>query len=187
MQATLDLLDERRATLRNRVRARARAIGSGLGLLWTWLIKYAQSSSRSSAMPARLAAGRMALRMSSCSSGWKRPGMLPEERRSFMKTRKRSSVIWLSRKRNATASPLTPHRRYICCRSALRSLTPYVAEMTSWYVAYPETCEASFERLCLPEPPTPTSRPWPPGDSRMREIRQTWCRGWGWGWGWDKG
>ena len=126
-------------------------------------------------MPARLTAGRTALMMSSWSSGGKRPGMLPDESRSFMKTRKRSSVICESVNRNEMPSPLTPAFLYMIWRSLRRSLTPYVAEMTIWKTVKPATKVASLESDCLPMPPTPTSSACPPGDSMMREMRAT-CR-----------
>ena len=40
------------------------------------------------------------------------------------------------------------------------------------YVLMPHRCAESFESDCLPEPPTPTSRAWPPGLLMMREILQ---------------
>ena len=57
------------------------------------LMNMSQQLSRVSGMPARLTIGRTLLMMSSMSSAGKRPGMLPEESKSFMKTRKRSSAI----------------------------------------------------------------------------------------------
>ena len=55
-------------------------------------MKNRQSASGVSAVPARRAWGRMPLMISSCSSSGKRPGMLPDESRSFITIRKRSSV-----------------------------------------------------------------------------------------------
>ena len=58
------------------------------------------------------------------------PNILPFARRSFMKIRKRSLVIWESVRRKLTPSSFNPALLYISLRSSFRSLTPYVAEMT---------------------------------------------------------
>jgi len=50
--------------------------------------------------------------------------MLPDESRSFMKTRNFSSVICESVKRKLKPSPLMPARLYMIWRSLRRSLTP---------------------------------------------------------------
>ena len=87
-------------------------------------MKYCHTVSRVSGTPARFAAARTLLMMSSWSSGGKSPGMLPEDNKSFMKTKNRSSVICESVKRKEIPSPLTPQRRYTDCRSPFKSLTP---------------------------------------------------------------
>ena len=106
-------------------------IGSPMGLKHritcrlsrTVLMNASQQLSRVSGRPARLTTGRMLLMMSSMSSAGKRPGMLPDESKSFMNTRKRSSAICWSVKMNEMPSPFTPAFLYMICRSALRSLT----------------------------------------------------------------
>ena len=106
-------------------------IGSPMGLMHmitcklsrTELMKQSQQLSRVSGRPLRLTIGRTLLMMSSMSSAGKRPGMLPDESKSFMNTRKRSSAICWSVKMNEMPSPFTPAFLYMICRSALRSLT----------------------------------------------------------------
>lgn len=43
-----------------------------------------------------------------------------------------------------------------------------------WKVWYPAMNEANLVRLCFPDPPTPTSRAFPCGVRRIREIRIRW-------------
>lgn len=43
-----------------------------------------------------------------------------------------------------------------------------------WKVWYPAMNDANLVRLCFPDPPTPTSRPFPCGVRRIREIRIRW-------------
>ena len=62
------------------------------------------------------------------------------------------AVICESVKGKEMPSDLIPALRYILCRSAFRSLMPYVAEITIYVTVYLETYVASFESDCLAEP-----------------------------------
>ena len=138
----------------------------------TLSMKNFQTASRESGKPAAFASPRTALMMSSTSSGGNRSGISPEDSRSLMKTMNFSSVICESVNSHSTPSPFRPADLYIFCRSSRSELTLYEPEMTIMYVLMPHRCAESFESDCLPEPPTPTSRAWPPGLLMMREILQ---------------
>mmetsp|Transcript_146757 Transcript_146757/g.471077 ORF Transcript_146757/g.471077 Transcript_146757/m.471077 type:complete len:203 (-) Transcript_146757:7572-8180(-) len=87
-------------------------------------MKYIHKFSGVSWMPAPLQPLRTPLRMASFSSLAYRSAMSPEAKRSLMKTRNFSLVIWPSVKRNSTPSSFTPALLYMACRSVLRSFMP---------------------------------------------------------------
>mmetsp|Transcript_47093 Transcript_47093/g.87783 ORF Transcript_47093/g.87783 Transcript_47093/m.87783 type:complete len:248 (-) Transcript_47093:2544-3287(-) len=136
------------------------------------LMKKSQQFSRVSSRPAPFTSPRMALMISSLSSMGNRSGTSPDASRSLMNTRNFSSVICESVNSHMTPSPLSPERLNIFCKSSFSELVLYDPEMTIIVVAMEQVCAASLESDCFPEPPTPTSRAWPPGLEMMREMRQ---------------
>mmetsp|Transcript_9193 Transcript_9193/g.38628 ORF Transcript_9193/g.38628 Transcript_9193/m.38628 type:complete len:250 (-) Transcript_9193:487-1236(-) len=136
--------------------------------------KKSHKFSGESMIPAPLHSLRTALHISSFSSLVMRSGMYPDDSKSLMYTRNRSSMICPSVIRNVTGLPLTPALMYRLSRSALKSAMPYEEVTEIWNTSYWQMNVASLASDCLPEPPTPTSIALPRGRSRMRVTRVTW-------------
>mmetsp|Transcript_18328 Transcript_18328/g.62276 ORF Transcript_18328/g.62276 Transcript_18328/m.62276 type:complete len:287 (+) Transcript_18328:2776-3636(+) len=119
--------------------------------------------------------GRMSFTIMSISSLGNRPATSPVMRIWLMNSRKPSSFTSASVKMNATFWPLNPAILYIPLMSSNRFVWLYVLVTTIWKVReQPEMYAASLARLCLPEPPTPTSSAEPRSMQNRRPMRIRW-------------
>lgn len=81
-------------------------------LLLTLLMKKFQQLSRESNIPADLTSERKAETMFSTSASGKRSGISPDDKKSLIKTRKRSSTTWASLTKKRLPIFFTPARKY---------------------------------------------------------------------------
>mmetsp|Transcript_14093 Transcript_14093/g.33800 ORF Transcript_14093/g.33800 Transcript_14093/m.33800 type:complete len:251 (+) Transcript_14093:3634-4386(+) len=125
-----------------------------------------------------LSAGRMSLTIMSSSSLGNSPATSPVIRIWLMNSRNPSSFTSASVKMKHTFLPLRPAILYSALRSSNSATWLYCLEMVIWKMKAPEMYAASRVRLCLPEPPTPTSMALPRGRSMMRVMRVTWSMAW---------
>ena len=89
----------------------------------------------------------------------------------FTSSRKPSSATWLSVNKNITFSFLTPTRVYSVLRSSRNICSSYPRVSVISKTPHPAVYAASFERLCFPDPPTPTSNALPWSRRMMRCMR----------------
>mmetsp|Transcript_21952 Transcript_21952/g.64635 ORF Transcript_21952/g.64635 Transcript_21952/m.64635 type:complete len:278 (-) Transcript_21952:8241-9074(-) len=115
--------------------------------------------------------GPISPRMASSSSRGKRLGSSPVLRKMLTYSRKPSSLISLSVKRNTTGLPCTPARRYRGLKSSSRLFALYERVMVIWKSCAVVMYAASRVSDCLPDPPTPTSSAEPRDMAKMRVMR----------------
>ena len=139
----------------------------------TFSMKKSHRFSGVSWTPACFASFRTPLRNSSLDSlVAKTSGILPDAKKSFNMTRNRSFTICESTRTNEVGCPLIPAFVKRVKRFSLKSLTPKLLVTVIWKTSQPQINELSRDKLCLPLPPTPTSRQFPRGLSIVRVIRQ---------------